>query len=138
MLLPDDGFMWTETCWGSFYNFKYFNNLRILQFVCISCKIKCLILFVHGATMKLILIFICITVINFILWTFSYKYNLLLFLLKNIHGNLSNYCHKIVFKTDNISFTFWCHLYLYYGAMSVLNYPPRTAPNRWRVCLNGD
>jgi len=27
MWLPDDGFMWTETCWSSFYNFSYFNNL---------------------------------------------------------------------------------------------------------------
>jgi len=27
MWLPDDGFMWTETCWSSFYNFNYFNNL---------------------------------------------------------------------------------------------------------------
>ena len=42
--LPDDGFMWIETFWSSFYNFNYFNNLRILQFVCISWKIKCLIL----------------------------------------------------------------------------------------------
>ena len=42
--LPDDGFIWTETCWNSFNNFNYFNNLRILQFVCISWKIKCLIL----------------------------------------------------------------------------------------------
>ena len=50
--LPDDGFMWTETCWRSFYNFNYFNNLRILQFVCISWKIKCLILLMHGATVK--------------------------------------------------------------------------------------
>ena len=40
MWLPDDGFMWTETCWSSFYNFIYFNNLRILQFVCISWTIK--------------------------------------------------------------------------------------------------
>ena len=38
MWLPDDGFMWTETCWSSFYNFDYFNNLGILQFVCISWK----------------------------------------------------------------------------------------------------
>jgi len=30
MWLPNDGFMWTETCWSSFYNFNYFNNLRIL------------------------------------------------------------------------------------------------------------
>jgi hypothetical protein len=30
MWLPGDGFMWTETCWRSFYNFKYFKNLRIL------------------------------------------------------------------------------------------------------------
>jgi len=43
MWLPDDGFMWTETCWSSFYNFNYFNILRILQFVCISWKIKCLV-----------------------------------------------------------------------------------------------
>ena len=41
MWLPDDGFMWTETCWSSFYNFNYFNNLRILLFVCISWTIKC-------------------------------------------------------------------------------------------------
>jgi len=27
MWLPDDGFMRTETCWSSFYNFNYFNNL---------------------------------------------------------------------------------------------------------------
>ena len=52
MWLPDDGFMWTETFWSSFYNFNYFNNLRILKFVCISWKIKCLILLMHGATMK--------------------------------------------------------------------------------------
>ena len=30
MWLPDDDFMLTETCWSSFYNFNYFNNLRIL------------------------------------------------------------------------------------------------------------
>jgi len=30
MWLPDDGFTWTETCWSSFYNFNYFNNLRVL------------------------------------------------------------------------------------------------------------
>jgi len=30
MWLPDDDFMRTETCWSSFYNFNYFNNLRIL------------------------------------------------------------------------------------------------------------
>ena len=54
MWLPDDGFMWTETWWSSFYSFNYFNNLRILQFVCISWKIKCLILLMHCATMKLI------------------------------------------------------------------------------------
>ena len=53
MWLPVDGFMWTETCWSSFYNFNYFNNLRILQFMCISWKIKCLILLMHGAIMKL-------------------------------------------------------------------------------------
>jgi len=29
MWLPDDCFMWTETWWDSFYNFNYFNNLRI-------------------------------------------------------------------------------------------------------------
>jgi len=29
MWLPDDGFMLTETCWSSFYNFNYFNDLRI-------------------------------------------------------------------------------------------------------------
>ena len=34
MWLPDDGFMWTETYWSSFYNFNCFNNLRILRFVC--------------------------------------------------------------------------------------------------------
>jgi hypothetical protein len=55
MWLPDDGFMWTKTCWNSFYNFNYFNNLRILLFVCISWTIKCLILLMRGATMKLIL-----------------------------------------------------------------------------------
>jgi len=27
MWLPDDGFIWTETCWSSFYSFNYFNNL---------------------------------------------------------------------------------------------------------------
>jgi len=27
MWLPDDGFKWTETCWSSFYDFNYFNNL---------------------------------------------------------------------------------------------------------------
>jgi hypothetical protein len=43
MWLPDDVFMWTETCWSSFCNFNYFNNLRILSFVCISWTIKCLI-----------------------------------------------------------------------------------------------
>ena len=51
MWLPDDGFMWTETLWSRFYNFKYFNNLRILQLFCISWKIKCLLLLMHGATM---------------------------------------------------------------------------------------
>ena len=30
ILFPDDGFTWTEKCWSSFYNFNYFNNLRIL------------------------------------------------------------------------------------------------------------
>ena len=30
MWLPDDGFIWNETCWNSFCNFNYFNNLRIL------------------------------------------------------------------------------------------------------------
>ena len=30
MWLPDDCFTWSETCWSSFYNFNYFNNLRIL------------------------------------------------------------------------------------------------------------
>jgi len=29
MWLPDDGFMWAETFWISFYNFNHFNNLRI-------------------------------------------------------------------------------------------------------------
>ena len=43
MWLSDDGFMWTETYWSSFYNSNYFNNLRILQFVFIRWKIKCLI-----------------------------------------------------------------------------------------------
>ena len=52
MWLPYDGFIWTETCWSSFYNFNHFNNLRILWFVCISCTIKCLILLMHGATRK--------------------------------------------------------------------------------------
>ena len=52
MWLPDDGFIWTETCWSSFYNFNYFNNLRIFQYVCISWTIKCLILLMHRATMK--------------------------------------------------------------------------------------
>jgi hypothetical protein len=28
--LPDDGSMWTETRWSSFYNFNYFDNLRNL------------------------------------------------------------------------------------------------------------
>jgi hypothetical protein len=55
MWLPDDGDVWTETCWSSFYNFNYFNNLRISQFVCISWKIECLILLMHGATMNYIL-----------------------------------------------------------------------------------
>ena len=41
MWLTDDGFMWTETCWSSFYNFIYFNNLRILC-VCISWTMNCL------------------------------------------------------------------------------------------------
>jgi len=27
MWLLDDCFMWTETCWSSFCNFNYFNNL---------------------------------------------------------------------------------------------------------------
>ena len=27
--IPDDGFTWAETCWSSFYNFNYFNDLRI-------------------------------------------------------------------------------------------------------------
>ena len=26
--LPDNGVMWTETCWSSFYNLNYFNTLR--------------------------------------------------------------------------------------------------------------
>ena len=52
MWLPDDCFMWTETCLSSFYNFNYFNNLRILQSVCVSWQIKCLILLMHGANMK--------------------------------------------------------------------------------------
>jgi hypothetical protein len=26
-ITSDDGFMWTETCWSSFYNFNYFNLL---------------------------------------------------------------------------------------------------------------
>ena len=52
MWLHDDGSIWTETCCSRFYNFNYFNNLRILQFVCISWKIKCLIYFRYGATMK--------------------------------------------------------------------------------------
>jgi len=30
MWLPVDGFMWTETRWSRFYNFNYFNNLRML------------------------------------------------------------------------------------------------------------
>ena len=34
------------------YNFNYFNNLRVLSFVCISWTIKCLMLLMHGATMK--------------------------------------------------------------------------------------
>jgi hypothetical protein len=38
---------------AAFIIFNYFNNLNILQFVCISWKIKCLILLMHGATMKL-------------------------------------------------------------------------------------
>jgi len=40
MWLPDDGFMWTETCWSNFYKFSYFNSLRILKFVCISWTIN--------------------------------------------------------------------------------------------------
>ena len=51
--LPGDGSVWTETYWSSFHNFNYFNNLRILSFVCISWTIKCLIWLMHGATMKL-------------------------------------------------------------------------------------
>jgi hypothetical protein len=43
MWLPDDGFMWTETSCNNFYNFNYFNNLRILHFVCLSWKIKFMI-----------------------------------------------------------------------------------------------
>ena len=50
--LPDDCSMRTETCWNSFYNFNYFNNLRIVQYVCISWTIKCLILLMRGATLK--------------------------------------------------------------------------------------
>ena len=53
MWLPDDGCTWTDTCPSSFYNFNCFNNLRILSFVCISWTIKCLILLMHSATMKL-------------------------------------------------------------------------------------
>ena len=53
MWFPDDGSLWTETCWSSFYNFNNFNNLRILQFVSCSRKIKCLIL-IHSATMKFV------------------------------------------------------------------------------------
>ena len=51
MWLPDDGFIWTETCLSSFYNFNYFHNLRILKSVCISWNIKCLILLMHCANM---------------------------------------------------------------------------------------
>jgi hypothetical protein len=32
--LPDDGFVWTETCWSGFYNCNYFNNLTILYNLC--------------------------------------------------------------------------------------------------------
>ena len=46
-------FVGTETC-SSFYNFNHFNNIMILLFVCISCTIKCLILLMHGATIKFI------------------------------------------------------------------------------------
>ena len=60
--------MWTETCWSGFYNFNYFNNLRILQFVCISWKIKCLILLMHCATMKLHVSFVslCLQTISIV------------------------------------------------------------------------
>ena len=51
-MAPWGWFMWTETCWSSFYNFNYFNNLKILKFLCISWTINCLILLMHGATMK--------------------------------------------------------------------------------------
>ena len=54
MWLSDDGLMWTETFWSSFHNFNCFNNLRILELVCISWTIKCLILLMHGTTMKYI------------------------------------------------------------------------------------
>jgi len=37
---------------AAFIIFNYFNNLRILQFVCINWTMKCLILLMHGATMK--------------------------------------------------------------------------------------
>ena len=58
MWLPDDDFMWTETFWSRFYNVSYFNNLRILQIVFISWKIKCWILLMHGATVKFRLIYV--------------------------------------------------------------------------------
>ena len=38
--------------WSRFYNFNYFNNLRILEFACISWTMRCSILLMHGATMK--------------------------------------------------------------------------------------
>ena len=60
MWLPDDGFMWTETCWSSFFNFNYFNNLSILQFVCISWTIKCLILLMHGANVRFTGLLCCV------------------------------------------------------------------------------
>jgi hypothetical protein len=31
MWLPDDGSMWTETCWSSFYNFNYDNKDFIIR-----------------------------------------------------------------------------------------------------------
>jgi len=69
MWLPDDGFTWTETCWSCFYNFKYFNNLRVLQFVCISWTIKCLILLMHGANMKFIEVQCVMFGVSSVVWT---------------------------------------------------------------------
>ena len=42
-----------ETCWSSFI-FKYFNNSTFFNVVCITKKIKCWVLLMHGVNMEFI------------------------------------------------------------------------------------